>query len=153
MTKSKSDSRRSTTHNKPGAKALKQRSMEDRLIHSMRQAVAIAKGKAAPAREYSLPRTARQAVVAEPKPYTGEAIAQLRERLELSQAVFARALAKSPATVRSWEQGQRAPDAAANRMLEIVERHPYVLYEFIQHGAAATPASERRSGKDRRAQR
>lgn len=151
MTKSRSEGRGSTRRGGRGTTPKKKSSIEDRLIHSMRQAVAIAKGKSRPAREYSLPRTARQAVVAEPKPYTGEAIAQLRERLQLSQAVFARALAKSPATVRSWEQGQRAPDAAANRMLEIVERHPFVIYEFIREGAVAKPVSERRTGKDRRA--
>lgn len=105
---------------------------EKKLITSLQQAVAIKKGELAPARAYTLPRTAREAIVAEPRAYAKADVIRVRTKLGLSQTVFARVLGKSAPTVRSWEQGQKAPDPAANRMLEIAERHPNVLLELVR---------------------
>jgi len=110
---------------------LRRESIEADLIASMREAVAIKRGTLTPAREYSLPKTAREAHVAEPKRYASSDVFRVRSSLGLSQTVFARALAKSPATIRSWEQGQREPDPASNRLLEIAERHPNVILELV----------------------
>src|SRR5438874_11057027 len=103
------------------------RSFEGQLIESMQQAVAIKEGRARPARAYTLPRTARESEVRPPKRHSAADVLRIRRRLKLSQTVFANALAKSPATVRSREQGHRDPDPAANRMLEIAERYPAVI--------------------------
>ena len=51
-----------------------------------------------------------------PPPYmlSAKQIIQIRERMRVSQAVFAHLLNVSPATVQAWEQGrrkQRAPTA------------------------------------------
>lgn len=106
-------------------------SIEADLIASTRQAVAIKRGELAPARSYSLPRTARQTAAAAPTPHTPADVQRIRRSLNLSQTVFANALAKSPATIRSWEQGHRDPDPASNRLLEIADRHPEVILELI----------------------
>jgi putative transcriptional regulator len=62
-----------------------------------------------------------------PKPMRAHEVARLRKKLALSQAVFARHLNVTPATVRNWEQGLRRPNQAALKLLEIVKKEPRVL--------------------------
>jgi len=62
-----------------------------------------------------------------PKPMPAKEVLRLRKRLALSQAVFARYLNVTPATVRSWEQGARRPGKAALKLLHIVKKEPRVL--------------------------
>lgn len=59
-------------------------------------------------------------------------VAQLRHRLGLSQADFAKALGVSLSTVGLWEQGRRRPDGASCRLLEIAAKHPEVLMEKVR---------------------
>ena len=63
--------------------------------------------------------------------YRATRIAMVRERLQLSQPVFAAALNVSPETVKKWEQGTREPDGAALRLLELVEAHPEWIAERV----------------------
>jgi putative transcriptional regulator len=51
-------------------------------------------------------------------------IAALRRRLGLSQPAFARRYRLSAASLRKWEQGIRAPDAAARAYLTVIAREP-----------------------------
>lgn len=55
--------------------------------------------------------------------YTGEEIQQLRTKQKLSQAVFAKYLNVSPATIRSLEQGTRHAHGAILKLLNIVNKH------------------------------
>lgn len=55
--------------------------------------------------------------------YTAEEIQQIRKKQNLSQAVFAKYLNISPATVRSLEQGQRHAHGAILKLINIVDRH------------------------------
>jgi DNA-binding transcriptional regulator YiaG len=107
------------------------KSIEVRLIASAQQAVAIKRGHAPAARTYTVARTARDVTVAAPRPYAKADVVRVREKLGLSQSVFALALGKSAPTVRSWEQGVRDPDPAANRLLEIADRHPEIILELV----------------------
>lgn len=53
--------------------------------------------------------------------WTKSAIKKLREEVfQMSQPVFASLLNVKTATIRSWEQGQRTPDGAAARLLEVL---------------------------------
>jgi putative transcriptional regulator len=53
--------------------------------------------------------------------WTKKKIKKLRvEVFQMSQPIFASLLNVKPATVRAWEQGQRTPDGAAARLLEIL---------------------------------
>jgi putative transcriptional regulator len=63
--------------------------------------------------------------------YRATRIAMVRERLQLSQPVFAAALNVSPETVKKWEQGTREPDGAALRLLELAETHPEWIAERV----------------------
>lgn len=47
-------------------------------------------------------------------------IKRLRERLKLSQPVFARLLHTTPSTVRKWEQGDTRPAGPALKLLNII---------------------------------
>lgn len=55
--------------------------------------------------------------------YTGDEIKKIRLRQKLSQAVFAKYLNISPATVRGLEQGNRHAHGAILKLLNIVDRH------------------------------
>jgi DNA-binding transcriptional regulator YiaG len=71
--------------------------------------------------------TARYATDALPTTSDAERIRQIRHQLNVSQREFAEMLNVSLGTVRSWEQGQRTPDGASLRLLDIAERQPDVL--------------------------
>lgn len=55
--------------------------------------------------------------------YTGEEIQNIRKKQKISQAIFAKYLNISPATVRSLEQGKRHAHGAILKLLNIVEQH------------------------------
>ncbi|MEH6580802.1 MAG: DNA-binding transcriptional regulator [Halioglobus sp.] len=51
----------------------------------------------------------------------GSDIKALRERLNLSQPVFAMYLNTSKSTVSKWEQGDKIPNGIAQRLLNIID--------------------------------
>ncbi len=55
-------------------------------------------------------------------PYDGEQIKALRERVNLSQAVFASVLNTSPSTVRKWEIGEKHPSGPSLKLLNTLDR-------------------------------
>lgn len=57
-------------------------------------------------------------------------VTRLRERIGMSQAVFAGVLNVSTKTVQSWEQGQRQPSQAALRMLQLLKQRPNIVCEI-----------------------
>ena len=57
-------------------------------------------------------------------PGTDIDVGALRRRLGLSQPAFARRYRLSAASLRKWEQGIRAPDAAARAYLTVIAREP-----------------------------
>jgi putative transcriptional regulator len=65
-----------------------------------------------------------------PKAMSPKDIAQIRQKLNCSQAVFAMMLNISPKTVQAWEQGSREPGDAALKLLTIAKRHPEILLEI-----------------------
>jgi putative transcriptional regulator len=58
-----------------------------------------------------------------PPSYSPKKILALRERYEVSQAVFAVFLNVSASTVQKWEQGQKVPSSVANRLLQVIEEY------------------------------
>ena len=96
----------------------------------MKQAVRIAAGREAPARAYSVV-TARHATVRPVPNFSREEITAIRQRLNLSQQVFADALNVSLGTVRSWEQGARIPEGPSVRLLELAQKHPAAVLAAI----------------------
>jgi putative transcriptional regulator len=110
----------------------------DLLLEGLREVLAISRGEAEPARRVRR-ITARGATVQPPPTYPATAISRIRERMGLSQALFAQVLNASPETVKAWEQGKRTPDGMALALLEVAERSPEVLMSRIKkNGSAGT---------------
>ncbi len=57
-----------------------------------------------------------------PPSYTADTIRSLRERLHVSQGVFAAYLNASVSTVQKWERGEKKPSGAALRLLSVIDR-------------------------------
>ncbi|MBI5415369.1 MAG: helix-turn-helix domain-containing protein [Candidatus Omnitrophica bacterium] len=56
-----------------------------------------------------------------PKEYTARDIRHIREKLHVSQAVFAHLLNTKLTTVQKWERGVNTPAGPASRLLQIFE--------------------------------
>jgi putative transcriptional regulator len=61
---------------------------------------------------------------------TATEVAQLRNKLNVSQQVFARRLRTEVRTIANWEQGVSSPNAQASILLRLVERYPQLLDEI-----------------------
>lgn len=59
------------------------------------------------------------------------AIVRAREKSSLTQAEFAKLLGVSVRTLQDWEQGRRAPNAAAQTLIKVAEKHPRVLRDLV----------------------
>lgn len=63
----------------------------------------------------------------EPPAFSKTKIKRIRKDLHISQPIFARLLGVSPATIRSWEQGDKGPSSPARRLLQVVVEAPQIL--------------------------
>jgi putative transcriptional regulator len=100
-----------------------------RLIESMKQAVAIAKGEADPStyRVHSVGR--------------GLNVQAIRLRLGLSQAKFAARFGFSVDTVRKWEQHQREPTGAARVLLTVIDKNPQAVIDALEAAFVRSPSA------------
>lgn len=86
-----------------------------------------------------MPLVRRTVEIPDPPPaFSSRKIRQLRQRLGMSQAIFARVLAVSPVTLQKWEQGTKSPSPQSRRLLEIAEEHPEVFAERLTVRPVAT---------------
>ncbi|MBT9288308.1 helix-turn-helix domain-containing protein [Prosthecodimorpha staleyi] len=79
------------------------------LVEAAREALAVAEGRAEPARIVTVEDIDVKAI---------------RLRLKMSQDAFAAEFGLSPATVRDWEQGRRKPDGPARTLLRVIASEP-----------------------------
>lgn len=73
--------------------------------------------------------TLRQVVV-ETKPapiVTADEIVALRQKLHLSQSVFAQKLRLNPETLKNWEQSKSKPNSQAAVLIKLVEKYPDMI--------------------------
>jgi putative transcriptional regulator len=98
--------------------------MADGLMRGLKQAIQMEKGEVS-GRE-------RVSTLSRPAPkWTKKEIQKLRiEVFHMSQPIFASLLNVKPATIRAWEQGQRTPDGAASRLLEILANDQDIAEEL-----------------------
>ena len=63
-----------------------------------------------------------------------EEIRATREKLKMSQSVFALVIGVSKKTVESWEAGRYMPDGAARRLITILQKDPDfpAKYDILQ---------------------
>ncbi len=59
-------------------------------------------------------------------------IQKIRERIKLSQSVFAKVLNVSPSSVRQWEQGKKNPTGSTKVLLELLKKNPDILNYRIE---------------------
>jgi len=111
----------------------------EELTGALRQAKAVRRGEAAPARVWELSagkdgklirREANLQEYQQAKRTEWENnISATRSRLCLSQAKFAELLGISIKTLHNWEQGRRKPTGAARVLLRVAATHPEVILE------------------------
>jgi putative transcriptional regulator len=70
--------------------------------------------------------TIKTVEIPDPPHFDAKAVHRLRDRLELSQGLFAKLLGVSRKLVEAWETGTRVPSPMARRLLEAVGRNPSV---------------------------
>ena len=63
----------------------------------------------------------------EPKLLSAETIRAIREKYNMSRALFARHLHISPRTLEKWEQGTARPNEQASTLLALTDRYPDML--------------------------
>jgi len=80
--------------------------------------------------------TVREVTIAEPGAYDAKKVKQTRERLGVSQAVFAELVGVSKELVEHWEQGISQPRAVARRLLDLINRDPKRFMETLTAHAA-----------------
>ena len=89
----------------------------DELLKSAHEALAIARGEAAPARAFVAPSVDVEAI---------------RRRTGLTQVGFAKRYGFSPGAVRDWEQHRRVPESAARTLLIVLDREPQAVDRALQ---------------------
>jgi len=94
-----------------------------RILGSVRKARAFARGE-----------TSEGFVVHVPEQIDVKAI---RQKLGLSQEMFALRFGFSPAAVRDWEQGRRQPEQAARVLLMVIDEAPQTVERVLRKAAAA----------------
>lgn len=68
------------------------------------------------------------AVETKPAPViTAKEIVELRQKLHLSQSVFAQRLRLNPETLKNWEQSKSKPNGQAALLIKLVEKYPDMI--------------------------
>ena len=118
------------------------------LLQAAREGLAYHRGELSDMRVTYARVTTRDVEVVPPPVYREKDVRRVRYQLGLSQAVFAKLLGASAATVRAWERGAREPSDMARRLMALAEREPKVFEQDLV--APSTPNGRRRSGESRR---
>ncbi len=58
-------------------------------------------------------------------------VAELRDRLGMTQKAFGWAFGFSPKSVANWEQGIRTPDTATQAYLMAIQHHAAAIYQTL----------------------
>jgi putative transcriptional regulator len=63
--------------------------------------------------------------------YEADRIKKIRMRLELSQTTFASVIGVSKKAVEAWEAGKNIPQGPAQRMLELLDKEPFIIKRYL----------------------
>jgi putative transcriptional regulator len=104
--------------------------VEAGIIRGLEEALGFERGDASVGR---IKRVTMRIATAAPAPsFSANDVAQLRQRVGVSQPVFAHALNVNPETVKAWEQGKNTPGGPAARLLELASEHPEWLLKKVR---------------------
>lgn len=90
---------------------MKRKTLSQTLIDAAKD-LGLGKATVAALEELDIPRA---------KTFTPKQIKQIRDKVRVSQGVFAALLNVNPSTVQKWEQGKVKPQNAALRLLNIID--------------------------------
>lgn len=107
-------------------------SFREQMAHSMAELQGMVDRGESPSGNGRL--TVHRIRVSEPGEYDAKAIRTARERLNVSQPVFAQLLGVSAVLVRSWERGVRSPAPVARRLLDQVQDDPKRFLSLVRYG-------------------
>ncbi|HEY1750714.1 MAG TPA: helix-turn-helix domain-containing protein [Caulobacteraceae bacterium] len=88
------------------------------LTEGLKEAIAHARGEDAPGLRVHIP--------------TDIDIKAIRERLGVTQAVFAERYGFSRGAVRDWEQGRKVPDQSTRAYLKVIAAEPKVVDRVLE---------------------
>ena len=113
------------TQSKPKAKkrAPKSTAAGRRLLASLNQALAYARGEYVPGIRVTMVSVERTPVID---------VRSVRQKLGLSQSKFAARFGFTAATVRNWEQGRTQPDGPARVLLAVIAHHPEAVEDALR---------------------
>ncbi len=89
------------------------------LLAGAKEALAIAKGEAKPARVHFA--------------VTLKEIKAIRKELKMTQETFAQSFCFSPSNIKQWETGKRNPDASARALLRVIAHNPQAVLEALHN--------------------
>lgn len=72
-------------------------------------------------------------IVNEPKSFSAKSIKKLRQKLNVSQSIFAQIIGISVNALRNWEQERNKPSTIACRFLEIIENDPKLFLKQAEN--------------------
>jgi DNA-binding transcriptional regulator YiaG len=81
----------------------------------------------------------------EPRRYTPAEVKWTRERLRVSQAMFAQLMGVSPKAVEAWESGTNPPSGPVCRLLEEINLDPMAFLQRHLGGSATRKTAQHRS--------
>lgn len=67
-----------------------------------------------------------------PPEFNKTEVKAVRERLNVSQPIFAKILGVSSDTVKAWERGANKPHGSSARLIQIAEKNPQAFQEMMQ---------------------
>jgi putative transcriptional regulator len=101
----------------------------EKLLESVKQAVAIKNGDLQPSREFVLEK--QISPVKSPRTACNIDVKAIRTRLGLTQRQFALFMRVNQRTLQNWEQKRREPDGPAQVLLTIVIKDPNLVLEAL----------------------
>jgi putative transcriptional regulator len=90
-------------------------------------------------------KTEQLKLPSKPPLFSKEKIQKIRQRLNMSQPVFAAHLSCSVSALKAWEQGENRPTGPARRLLQLIEQNPKMLGDKIQ--GKSTRSAVKKSSK------
>lgn len=99
----------------------------NRILQGMNEALAIARGEL-PESDYAMHV---------PKDID---VRRIREKLSMTQAVFARTFGFNLSTLRHWEQKRRTPEGPTRAYLLVIDQAPDTVRQALHQARGKTPA-------------
>ncbi len=63
--------------------------------------------------------------------FSSEDIKEIRNRVGLSQVIFASSLGVSKKTVEAWERGRNTPEGPSRRLLQLIRDNPELFEQYL----------------------